>query len=410
MKIAMISEHASPLAADGGLGGADGGGQNVHVAALSRALARRGHTITVYTRRDCTELPERVPLGPGVTVEHVPAGPPEPVPKDQLLSYMTEFGHYLAGRWRREQPDIVHAHFWMSGLAALTGRIGLPVPLAQTFHALGVVKRRHQGGKDTSPRERTRLEQAVGRSAQSVIATCSDEMFELIRMRIPRMSISVVPCGVDLDAFTPDGPAWPRGEAPRVLALGRLVERKGVDTAIQAVAAVPGAELLVAGGPARPDLPADPEYRRLRRVAEDAGAADRVTFLGRVPHHEVAALLRSVDLAVTLPWYEPFGIAPVEAMACGVPVVASAVGGHIDTVRDGVTGAHVPPRSPVAAAAQISRLLADPGRRAALGDAAAQRARSRYSWDRAAAETEDVYRHMTRERRPPGWLAAREAG
>jgi glycosyltransferase involved in cell wall biosynthesis len=406
----MISEHASPLAADDGLGGADGGGQNVHVAALSRALARRGHTVTVYTRRDSRELPVRVPLAPGVMIEHVASGPPHPVAKDQLLGHMTEFGHYLASRWRREQPDVVHAHFWMSGLAALTGRCGLPVPLAQTFHALGVVKRRHQGAKDTSPPARTRLERTVGRRAESVIATCSDEMFELIRMGIPRATISVVPCGVDLDFFRPDGPARPRGPAPRILALSRLVERKGVDTAIEATARVPGAELLVAGGPPRAGLPADPEYRRLRRVAAEAGAADRVTFIGRVQHADVPALLRSVDLAVSLPWYEPFGMVPVEAMACGVPVVASAVGGHIDTVIHGVTGVHVPPSSPAATAEQIGRLLADPGRRAALGAAAAQRARSRYSWSRVAAETEDVYRKLTCEHGPPGRLAAREAG
>lgn len=406
----MISEHASPLAADGGLGGADGGGQNVHVAALARALARRGHTITVYTRRDSRDLPGRVPLAPGVVVEHVPAGPPEPVPKDCLLGYMPAFGRYLAGRWRSDPPDVVHAHFWMSGLAALRGHSGLPVPLVQTFHALGRVKRRHQGSKDTSPRARTRLERAVGRRAQGVIATCTDEMFELLRMGIPRSRISVIPCGVDLDAFTPDGPAWQRGGASRILAHGRLVERKGVDTVIQAIARVPGAELLVAGGPPRPDLPADPEYRRLRQVATDAGVADRVTFLGGIPHHDVPALLRSADLAVTLPWYEPFGIAPVEAMACGVPVVASAVGGHVDTVVDGVTGVHVPPRNPGAAAGQIGRLLAGPGLRAALGKAAAQRARSRYSWDRVAADTENVYRQLTREHGPPGRLAAGEAG
>jgi glycosyltransferase involved in cell wall biosynthesis len=422
LNIAMISEHASPLAADGaarGLGGADGGGQNVHVAALARALARRGHTVTVYTRRDSRDVPARVPLGPGVIVEHVPAGPPRPVPKDDLLGHMAAFGNYLAGRWRREQPDLVHAHFWMSGLAVLTARSGLPVPMVQTFHALGVVKRRHQGDQDTSPRVRARLEQAVGRSAQSVIATCSDELFELIRMGIPRANITIVPCGVDLDTFSPDGPAWPRGPGAgpgrqparhRVLALSRLVERKGVDTAIQAIADVPGAELLVAGGPPQPGLPADPEFRRLQQVAADAVVAHRVTFLGQVPHAEVPALLRSVDLAVSLPWYEPFGMVPVEAMACGVPVVASAVGGHIDTVRDDITGVHVPPRDPAAIAGQIARLLADPARRAALGAAAAARARSRYSWDRVAGETEQVYQRTVRGNQTPGLIAAGGAG
>ena len=116
MKIDMVSEHASPLAA---LGGPDAGGQNVHVGALATALARQGHELTVLTRRDDADLPDRVEFAPGTTVEHVTAGPFRHIPKDRLLPYMSDFAVELSQRWKARPPDIVHAHFWMSGLAAL---------------------------------------------------------------------------------------------------------------------------------------------------------------------------------------------------------------------------------------------------------------------------------------------------
>src|SRR6478735_9604048 len=160
MRIAMVSEHASPLAV---LGGVDAGGQNVHVAALAVALAALRHEVTVYTRRDATDLPERVVMAPGVEVVHVPAGPPTAVPKDDLLPWMADFGAWLAADWRRHgQPDVVHAHFWMSGLAALQAAADTGVPVAQTFHALGSVKRRHQREKDTSPTGRVAAEATIG--------------------------------------------------------------------------------------------------------------------------------------------------------------------------------------------------------------------------------------------------------
>jgi D-inositol-3-phosphate glycosyltransferase len=391
LKIDMISEHASPLAA---LGGADAGGQNVHVGALAVALAQRGHEITVFTRRDDVARPDSVPFARGVTVEHVRAGPSRPVAKDELLPYMAEFAARLAERWLARPPDIAHAHFWMSGLAALGGARDLGIPVVQTFHALGEVKRRHQRDADTSPPERTRLEAQVGRGAAAVIATCTDEVGELGRYGIGLGAVHVVPCGVDIERFRADGPVARRGDRPRVLTIGRLVPRKGVDTVIEALCHVPDTELVVAGGPDRADLDRDPEAGRLRRLARDRGVAGRVVFAGRVPHEEIPALIRSADVVVSVPWYEPFGIVPIEAMACGVPVVASAVGGHLDTVVDGVTGLHVPPRVPGALAGRLRRLLTDPRLGRSLGAAAAARARDRYPWSRIAAETETVYHRV----------------
>jgi D-inositol-3-phosphate glycosyltransferase len=394
----MISEHASPLAA---LGGADAGGQNVHVAALAAALARRGHEVSVFTRRDSSRLPDAVPLAPGVTVRHVPAGPPRLLPKDDLLPYMRDFADWLAARWREQPPDVVHAHFWMSGIAALWAADRSPVPVVQTFHALGRVKRRWQAGADTSPPERIDIETTIAKQAAAIIATCTDEVSELAAYGAAPETMYVVPCGVDGARFRPGreaGPGTPRSQ-PRVLTLGRLVPRKGNATVIAAMAAIPGAELVIAGGPDPGRLHDDPEVARLCQVAEAHGVADRVRFTGRVPHDDAPALLRSADIVVSAPWYEPFGILPVEAMACGKPVVVSAVGGHLDTVEDGSTGLLVPPRDPAALAAALTRLLAEPGLRRQLGAAGTARAAARYSWDTIAAETEAVYARVRQERK-----------
>ena len=228
------------------------------------------------------------------------------------------------------------------GLASLQGAAGLPIPIVQTFHALGSVKARHQGAKDTSPAERISAERRIGLACQQVVATCRDEVRELGKLGIPAGQVSVVPCGVDTDTFWPSGSVVPRNSPGRLLTLGRLVERKGIDTAIDALPQLPGTELVVAGGPRKDLLSGDAEYRRLRDIARDRGVSDRVRFTGAVLREQVPGLIRSADVVVCTPWYEPFGITPLEAMACGVPVVASGVGGLTDSVVHGTTGSADP--------------------------------------------------------------------
>ena len=391
MNIDMISERASPLALPGGIGV---GGQNVHVGALATALARRGHVVTLHTRRDDAGLPDSVPYADGVTIEHIRAGPARPIAKDELLPYMAEFGERLAQRWSSRPPDIVHAHSWLSGLAALGGVRDMDVPVVQTFHSLGSVKRRFQRDVDTSPPERLRLEAQVALGVSAIIATCTDEAGELGAYGVPPDAVQVVPCGVDTGRFRPGGPVAKRGDRPRVLTAGRLVPHAGVATVIEALCHVPDAELVVVGGPGRTELERDPEVLRLRRLAMDRGVAKRVVFTGNVRHEDMPALIRSADVVVSVPRYEPFGLTPLEAMACGVPVVVSAVGGHLDTVVDGVTGLHVPPRLPSALAGRLRTLLTDPRLGPTLGSAAAARMRERYDWSRIAAETETVYNRL----------------
>lgn len=391
MRIAMISEHASPLAH---IGGVDAGGQNVAVAELSAALARQGHEVVVYTRRDDAGLPERVDTADGYSVVHVPAGPAEVIAKDEMPQYMGDFGEFLAGQWTQWRPDVAHAHFWMSGLATLAAADPLRIPTVQTFHALGAVKRLHQGAADTSPDERIRLETMIARSVDWVAATCSEEVAELVRMGRPASRISVVPCGVDVEEFTPDGPTAPKGKAHRVVSVGRLVPRKGFDTMIRAMRQLPRTELVIVGGPDKSELDDDAEAMRLQRLAADHGVGDRVHLYGSVARDEMPMLLRSADVVAATPWYEPFGIVPLEAMACGVPVVASAVGGMLDTVVPGGTGRLVPPRDADALAAAIGPLLWDGRLRGRFGAAGRRRVCEHYTWDRVADGTEEVYRTL----------------
>ncbi|MFE9873138.1 glycosyltransferase [Micromonospora sp. NPDC005686] len=383
MRIAMISAHADPLAA---LGEEEAGGQHTHVAELASALTHAGHDVRVYTRRDSPALPEAVPAPDGYQVCHVPAGPARRVPKDELLPYMGEFGNWLAGTWRHGDwtPDVAHAHFWMSGLATVHAGRRTGVPTVLTYHALGTVKRRHQGARDTSPPGRVGYERALGRAVDRVVVQCSDEVAELVRMGVPRSRMALVPSGVNEAVFRPDGP----------------VERKGFLDVVRALPAVPDAECVVAGGPPAHLLPADSFARRLSALADSCGVADRVRLLGGVPREEMGAWYRSADVLVAAPWYEPFGLTPLEGMACGVPVIGTNVGGIADSVVDGLTGDLVPPRDPRAIGTALRRLLGDNVRRFTYATAALDRIRSRYSWRRCAEQLSAVYGTLTSAARP----------
>jgi D-inositol-3-phosphate glycosyltransferase len=392
----LVSEHASPLTA---LGGEDAGGQNVYVAELATELGRLGCRVRVFTRRDDPQLPDQVSLAPHVVVEYVSAGPPRPIPKDALFVHVPEFADGLARRWLEAPPDVIHAHFWMSGWAAVLARaqtVGPQVPLLQTFHALGVVKSRHQGAADTSPPQRQPVEASLTTRVDQVVATCFDEMRELTAMGGDSSKVTVIPCGIDPTQFQPDGLTAPRGSAShRLVVVSRLVRRKGIDDAIVALGSLPDTELVVAGGPAASALADDPEYRRLRRLADRHGVGSRVGFTGGLPRSEVPALLRSADVVVSSPWYEPFGIVPLEAMACGTPVVATAVGGQVDTVQPERTGVLVEPRDPAALAQAVGRLLGNPSLRNHMGQEAAALVRERFTWAEVACSMYSLYESLS---------------
>ena len=357
-------------------------GQNVHVAEIAAALVRAGHFVRVYTRRDDARLREHVTMPSGVIVTHIDAGPPRAIAKDELWPYMDEFAARLQGEFATAAPDVVHAHFWMSAYASLVAAKPLGIPMVQTFHALGSEKRRMQGAADTSPLDRIAREAQIIRDADRIIATSSGEIFELCRLGADPRRLKIVPCGVDAAFFErPQRGFEVEHRRPfRAVTLSRLVERKGVADVISALCDVPEAELVVAGGPTPSELPHDREAQRLSQHAIACGVADRVTFVGRLIRTELPRLLHEADAVVCAAWYEPFGIVPLEAMASGVPVIATAVGGHNDTVIDRFTGLHVPAREPRAIASALRELAADPALRARLGAAGRSRAQQRFTW------------------------------
>jgi glycosyltransferase involved in cell wall biosynthesis len=389
MRIAMISEHASPLAT---LAGATAGGQHTHVAELSTVLAAQGHDVRIYTRRDAPDLPPVVAMGDRVHVVHVPVGPARVLPENGVLPLMGEFGQWLGADWREGDwtPTVAHAHFWTSGLAAVTAARQARVPVVQTFHTLGSAD--HGPAATDGGPPRIGYERALGRAVDRIVVQCQDEIRELVQLGVPRSRMSLVPAGVDSERFTPDGPAEPRDpDRPRILSVGRLIERKGLGDVIQAMQYVPGAECVVVGGPPADRLDADPHARRLRALAESLHVADRVRLVGAVPAHDMPRWYRSADLLAAAPWYEPFGLTPLEAMACGVPVVGTSVGGLTETVVDGLTGDLIPARDPRALGSALRRLVNDKVRRFAYATAALDRARQAYSWKRAASQLSAVY-------------------
>ena len=378
-----------------------------HVTALAAALTGLGHRVTVWSAGCDTSdrgLERHLPV----------AGWAEATDEPALLPLMPRFGEALASAWAHDPPDVVHAQGWLAGLAVLVARRIVPVCVVQSFH--GFAQPEAETGAATAPtapptvpaartparrlrrpvepvvphlRKRARLEQAIARDADRLLAASAAEVDHLVRMGVPRRSTTLIPHGIDVELFTDVGPSWPRGERHRIVTvIGE--DARGLQATVQAMRALPEAELLVAG---RCD---DALGAAVDRLALSAGAGDRVRRVGWVDHLAMPALLRSADLVVATPAPGSYGRIVLEAMACTRPVVATAVGGARDAVADGVTGLLVAAGRPDLIAAAVRRLLQDEFRRESYGEAALDRVRSRYRWDRVATETGQVYASMLR--------------
>jgi len=407
MKIALVAQNATPLHPRAGSGPDR---DDIGLSELTRKLAGHGHQVTVYAQKNLPDQPSQAELHHGVRVAHIGAGPVpesgagESLDDASLLERVPAFSGPLRSHWESDRPDVVHALRWTSGLAALAAARDLRIPVVQEFSSLGVTERRvaafnpGPGGAvkaDGASAARIRLEPAIGRSATAVVATNSAEVTALASLGVHRSSIRVVPWGVDTDLFTPEGPVAKRNGRPRLLTAADLTQRTLVETLLRALTRVPGAELLVVGGPEEPELAGDDNYVKLAKFAATLGVADRVIFTGGLQHAAMPPLLRSADLVISTCQYEPAGTTSLQAMACGTPVIAPPVGGHVDAVVDGTTGIIIPPDRPALLAQRIRQLLAHPMLLEAYGVAAVDRARSRYSWERISVETLAVYDRVT---------------
>lgn len=391
MKIAMISLRDNPLTA---LHDPDAVGQRAYVARLSGELHRLGHRLTIYTRQADARLARRMRVEHGLEVVHVPAGPARKLSPDEVATHIGEFARFLNAQWVADAPDVVHAHHWTSGLAAVLGVRHTGIPVLHSCHGLV--------GGDSGE-----IERLVCRGVAGVAATSGHEADELARLGVRRSRVSIVPRGVDTRAFTPDGPATVRTGRLRLLVAGDLTPHAGVDDLITALAVVSGTELVVAGGPARHSLPGNAEHERLRALAARHALTDRVGFLGHVPHSRMPALIRSADVVVCPRRHSSSGVCSIEAMACGVPVVAAAAGGLTDTVVHEVTGLLVPPHAPMVLARALRALLGDELRRQELGTAGRDRVLVRHAWERVVVDVVRAYQRVggpeeiTAQRTPP---------
>ena len=394
IRVAMLSMHTSPLAP---LGGRETGGMNVYVREISEQLAAIGVRVDVFTRRTSPDGPAVETLAPGASLVSITAGPAERTEKEELLPLTAEFARGVEEFARAEGHtyDLIHSHYWLSTVAGEELAIAWGVPHVAMFHTLAEVKLRARAS-EREPEVRRQAERRLVRSVDRIVAATKHER-QLLRQiyGVSADRVEVIPLGVNLSRFH----SRDRVEARRalnldldthvLLAVGRIEPLKGLDILIEAIALMTERErvvLLIVGGDDR----AAPQIARLGAQAAEAGVGDRVCFVGAVPHEQLSAYYNAADVVVVPSFYESFGLVAVEAMASGVPVVASRVGGLASTVVDGRTGYLVPWRCPDPFAEKLDLLLENPSLRHALGAAAADSMLA-YEWSTVAARLRELY-------------------
>ncbi|MFL6125174.1 glycosyltransferase [Actinophytocola sp.] len=348
------------------------------VAELSAALTAQGHEVTVYCRQEDRGAPREVVTAAGYRVVRTASGP-----DDQVTADAAVLTRALDAAWARDRPDVLHTHSWTTVPAAAAAAAPRGIPTVHSF-------RPHPGSNGSAE-----LEGVLTTTADRVTSTCTAHVDVLVRAGMPRAHVSIVPDGVDADLFRPEGLAEPTGSRHRLVALDARSPHAGVSTTIAALRALPDTELVVAGDPTE----------ELREYADLLGVTDRVRFTGPLPYVALPALLRSADVAVCTPWHEPCQPGVLEAMACGVPVVATTVGPLPDIVVDKVTGLLVPPHRPRDLASALRRLLAQSVTREQYGAAGRDRVEARFVWRRIAAEFVRVYQQAGATS-PEGQVAA----
>lgn len=396
--IAMLSVHTSPLALPGSA--KDAGGMNVYMRELALELGRSHFTVDIFTRRTQTDQPEIVYLAPRVRVIHIEAGPVAPIAKNDLYPYLPVFARHVEAFARRKRLSytLVHSHYWLSGVVGLQLAGRWQVPHITMFHTLAHLKQLANPAEAESAL-RLEMERRLIQQADRIIATTADERAQMLRhCGATASQVEIIPCGVDLRRFV----ARDRQEArarlglkadqPVLLFVGRLDPFKGPDVFLKAAAMMrKKAQLLIVGGNAA----GDPEIEKLRQLACDLGLQKRVHFLGARPQEELPLIYSAADVTVVPSYHESFGMAAVESLACGTPVVATRAGGLMTVIRHGETG-YLVPRCPGFFAERLDSLLNYPQVLDAMR-AAARPSVTRYSWQSVARLMSEVYEDALNE-------------
>lgn len=409
LRIAMLSYHTCPLAT---LGGKDTGGMNVYVRDLTRELGRIGIHVDVFTRSQDEHVPHVLhDLGYGNRVVHIPAGPEKPISKSDIANYVPEFvegiKHFAAEKGI--QYDLIHSHYWLSGLAAevLSDAWG-GIPVVHMFHTLGEMKNRVARSEDERASEdRLNGERQVLHRAERIVVATLAELTQLrFLYRADSRKLVIIPPGVDTSHFFP----IPADEAKQfiglkpenrmVLFVGRIEPLKGVDTLIQAMSCLDlrGSQrpvhLAIIGGDVNvssEDM--SEEMIRLQKLCDDLFMGGMVVFLGKRGQDTLPYYYSAAEVVVMPSLYESFGMVALEAMACGVPVIASEVGGLGYLVQNGFTGYTIPDSDPEDLRDKLSKLLGDTGLRNQMGHSAAEYALG-YTWEKIASQIVGVYNEV----------------
>lgn len=392
-RVAVLSLHTSPLVQPGT---GDGGGMNVYVREFVSAMAQAGLKCRVYVRRWADDLEPIVEVEPGFEVVHVPVGPVDAA-KDELEALVGPFASWVAEDFAQFEPDIIHANYWLSGVAGQALKRMVDLPLVTTFHTLARVKA--ESG-DAEPERRAEAEAGVMACADAVLANCIPEAEQLVQFyNADDDRIEIVPPGVDHAFFSPGhqgGARWAvdTDDRPLLLFVGRIQPLKGVDVAVRTLAALErsDARLWIVGGASGAEGGA--EVERIRQLIDELGVQDRVEFKPPIPHHLLSTYYRAADVVLVPSRSESFGLVALESAACGVPVVASAVGGLLTLVEHGHTGYLVESRDPAEYAAWVDAILADPVLARRLSVSAAAMARN-YTWSTSAARLRRLYEDLT---------------
>jgi D-inositol-3-phosphate glycosyltransferase len=413
-RIAMISYHTCPLAT---LGGKDTGGMNVYVRELTRQLGQMGIHVDVFTRSQDDHVPHVLhELGYGNRVVHVPAGPEHPIPnKQELATYIPEFvdGVNAFAKEKGIQYDIIHSHYWMSGIAAASlSDLWAGTPIVNMFHTLGEMKNRvARSDAEREGEYRINGEKQVIRRANRIIVATLAEMTQLrFLYKADQNKMVVIPPGVDLSHFYPipadEAKTYVglRPENRMILFVGRIERLKGVDTLLEAMSCLklndasrPVHLAIIGGDPSASREQMTTEMMRLKDLCESLGLDQSVVFLGKRDQDRLPYYYSAADVLVMPSHYESFGMVALEAMACGTPVIASEVGGLAYLVRDGETGFTIPAEEPEMLCEKLSWLLNDVELHAKMSSQAAEYARD-YAWDKIANQIVDVYKELAENR------------
>lgn len=410
MNIAMLSYHTCPLAI---LGGKNTGGMNVYVRELTRYLGREGIHVDVFTRSENEHIPAvSHDLGYFNRVVHIPAGPQVFLPKEQLTEYTKDFAQGILDFAEKKQIhyDLIHSHYWLSGMAGELLKNQWDVPMLQMFHTLGKIKQRI--GRTAEEREgkyRIKGESHVIEVADLIIAATEDEQDQLFDLyQVPSEKVKIIPPGVNIHHFYPiptDEAKEAIGLSPRdkaALFVGRIEPLKGVDTLLQAMAILkrncrlficPDYLIIIGGDPGGEEEKLSYEMTRLQSLSHELDLEDMVIFLGKRGQDTLPYYYSAAEVVVVPSHYESFGMVALEAMACGTPVIASRVGGLAHLVKDGETGFNVPAQDPDALAEKLRALFVDHDLRAAFGARAAAYARG-FSWEIITKQMTEVYREL----------------